>query len=76
MSFIEEGLSMTRASPRLPGWVVSHDNILRLKVSLDTACMRKGEVCTHEGWCGGLFLEGEIKSNPSIVVDKMTAMLV
>jgi hypothetical protein len=74
-SFIEEGLSMARASHRVPSWVVNHVNLLRLKVSLDT-CMWKGEVSTHGGWCGGLCLGWEIKSNPGVVVDNIINMRV
>ena len=73
-SFIE-GLSMARVTHRVPSWVVNYDNFLRLKVSSDT-CKRKGEVSTHEDWCGGLCLGRKIKSNPDIVVGNMGVVLV
>ena len=74
-SFVEESLSMARATHRVPSWVVNHDNLLMLKVLSDT-CMRKGEISTHGDWCGGLCLGRKIKSNPDIVVGNMRVVLV
>src|SRR3984957_11026750 len=71
---VEEGLSRTSRS--VQSQVIKYTNLLRRRVRLDMCMQNKTGLSTHGGWWGDLCLCGDIQSNPGMVVDGMTMMVV